>query len=739
MAAEAVSLPLFGLPQPFSVPLLDILRVSMHSNFRMPVVLLVLSTGSILAQSSVCVTSATPPIVRSEGLTERIGDILLTCNGTPGNTVNANVTISLNTRITNRLSTGADLTGIVFTIDSGSGAQPVLTPPLLSGSTALAYYGVALTFSPQGSANLLIAGIRANANLLPVGASIMASISINNAGLALTSSQPTVGTTQHGIFASYTASFICAQTGSPVPGIINFTNLATGGTAFEAVRVTEGFADSFGAASAPANFNADSGERILIQYTGFPTDASVYLPDVVAGTDALQPTSAGDFGLPVSGGVYAPSANGTLLLARVNGANASGAGGTPVYVPGSVASGSVTFSTVSLIPVAADGSAYVVYEVVDANPSATESATIPTFLGLMPDANRQASISTEEVFFAPSSTVGVATATDPLPRFVPEIVQPDCAIVGDCDPVPPKLSVSPGSLQFNLPGGAGYQQINVAITNSGGGALSWEAAASYTSGTGWLSVSPSTGIGNSTLETIAIPHNLAPGTYTGTLTIDAGLIAGSIAIPASLTITAPPSAPMPEINSILNAASLLPEPVVPGSLTTVMGSLFSGTSISAAFNNIPATILYSNGVQINLLVPAELAGQAAAQLTVTVQGVTSTATAVSVAPFEPAIFTGGIVNQDGTVNSASNPAAPGSIIAMWGTGLSGAGSIFANIGGQQIPVPYYAGPAPGLPGVQQVNLAIPASLGPGTTQVYVCGLASGAAPVCSIPAPLSIN
>ncbi len=297
----------------------------------------------------------------------------------------------------------------------------------------------------------------------------------------------------------------------------------------------------------------------------------MYVPDVVAGTDALQPTSAGDFGMSVSGGTYAPAAGGSLLLARVNGASANGAGGAPVYRPGGIGSGSVAFGTVTQIPVAADGSLYVVYEVVDANPSAIESAVIPTFLGLLPDGNRQASFTTEEVFFAPSSTVGIASASDPLPRFVPEIAQPDCAIVGDCDPVPPKLSVSPGSLQFTVQAGTPFQTANIAIANSGGGALSWKASMAYTSGAGWLSVSPGAGFGNSTLGTVAIPRSLAPSTYTGTLTVDAGPIAGIVAIPVTMTVTAPPAPPSPAISAVLNAASLLAEPVVPGSLTTLMG------------------------------------------------------------------------------------------------------------------------------------------------------------------------
>ena len=708
----------------------------MHSKFRMPVFLLVLGTGSILAQPSVCVTSATPPIVRAEGLTERIGDILVDCTGTPGNTFTANFTVGLNTNVTNRISSGTTLTGIVFTIDSGSGPQPVLTQPFLALPNAVAYDGVTFAFSPQGTLNFRFAGIRANATQIPLDGQILVSISLNNADLGFAPAQVPAGTPQRGLYASYGASEVSAQYGSPLPSTINFSNLIADGTARANTRATEGFGDAFQPLSGWANFNADSGERILVEYSGFPDGSTLYLPNVVAGSDALTPTSGGSFGVPVSGGVYAPSTSGSLLLALVPGANASGAGGSPVYVPGAVGSGSVSFNDVSEVAVT-NGSGYAVYEVVDANPSAIESAQFPTFLGLPVNGGRAASTTSAEVFFAPSSSVGVATTSDPLPRFVPVTALPDCAIAGGCDATPPKLSIGTTSLQFTEQAGGGYQVANVAISNSGGGAMEWTASVTYNgSASGWLSITPSQGIGNATLQTVALPHSLGPGTYTATLTINAGLIAGVIEIPATLTVTAPP---VPTISSALNAASLLPEPVVAGSLTTVMGTLFSGTKVSATFNNLPATILFSNATQINLLVPSALAGQTSAQLVITVDGNASAPTTVIVAPFEPGIFAGGIVNQDGTVNTASNGAAPGSIVVLWGTGLSGAGTITGNIAGVNIAVPYYAGPAPGLLGVQQVNLMVPTGLAAMTSQVYVCGTAAGASPVCSIPAPLTLK
>jgi uncharacterized protein (TIGR03437 family) len=206
-------------------------------------------------------------------------------------------------------------------------------------------------------------------------------------------------------------------------------------------------------------------------------------------------------------------------------------------------------------------------------------------------------------------------------------------------------------------------------------------------------------------------------------------------IPVTFTLTSPPA---PTINSVVNAASFLAGPAVPGSLSTIKGTLFDGQNVSATFDNQPATILFSNATQINLKVPDALASQSSVKLVVTVDGISSTPFTVNLAPFEPAIFSGGIANQDGTGNSATNGAASGSYLAIWATGLSGSGKITANIGGVDIDMPAYAGPAPGIDGVQQVNLQVPGSVVPGPSQVYLCGTAPGSSPVCSVPVPLTI-
>jgi uncharacterized protein (TIGR03437 family) len=689
------------------------------------------------AQSISCVTTAVPPVVRIEGLTERIGDILITCNSLPNTMVTANFTFVMDTNVTNRISAGNTLTGIEFTIDSGSGPQPVLAQPNLVDTHTLTFNGVPITFSPQGAAALRIADIRVNASGVQLGGAIVASIGINAAGLALTGNQLVVARPQRGLYAGYASRLVCVQSGSLLPASIDFTGLIQARTAFASARVSEGFADALLPHSADANLNADSGHRIIVRYSGFTSDSRLFVPDVVAGSDAVQPTAGGDFGLPASGGAYAPSANGTLLLARVPGANANGAGGTPVYQPGPIGSGTVVFNAVSEIPVV-NGSAYAVYEVVDSNKAAVETAQFPTFLGLPPDGNRSPSETNESVFLAPQSTTINASPVEPLPRFAAVAPPPDCAIVGDCATYLPSLAVDRTSLQLTAAAGTGIQQDYFVIRNTGGGALQWTVTVSYGSGSGWLSVNQSKGTNNTTVLVYANPAKLAPGTYTATLTVDAQS-AGSQTVNVSLTVTAPAPA-LPAISRVLNAASFAVAPAVPGSLTTVMGSNFTGKIISATFDGVPAQILFSNAGQINLLVPASVGGKSTAQLVVTVDGLTSTPTAVNVAPFSPAIFAGAVLNEDWTPNDISHGAKAGSIIQIFATGLSGAGTIMGHIHDRDIALPYYAGPAPGLDGVQQIDLTVPADLPAMTTAVYVCAIGAGAgARVCSLPAQLTIQ
>ena len=147
-------------------------------------------------------------------------------------------------------------------------------------------------------------------------------------------------------------------------------------------------------------------------------------------------------------------------------------------------------------------------------------------------------------------------------------------------------------------------------------------------------------------------------------------------------------------------------------------------------------MLYQDAKQINLIVPADLAGRSTTQVVVTGDGVPSAPVSVDLVESAPGIFPRGVLNQDYSVNEAVNPVAAGSFVQVYATGLlpaSGGGAVLAKLGGQTVAVSY-AGAAPGFPGVQQVNLQIPAEVAAGNVDLELC-----AAGVCSPPVTVSVR
>ncbi len=176
--------------------------------------------------------------------------------------------------------------------------------------------------------------------------------------------------------------------------------------------------------------------------------------------------------------------------------------------------------------------------------------------------------------------------------------------------------------------------------------------------------------------------------------------------------------------------------LVAGSLATITGTGLTGSNVGVTFDGSPAKLLYTSSTQINLQVPSEIAGKTSAQAIVMVDGKSSAPQTVALAVAAPEIFGGGVLNQDNTLNSVSNPASLGSVIQIFATGLISptSGMITASIQGREIDMPKYGGPAPGIPGVQQVNILIPADLAATASQLMVCALGSDPNQrVCSAP------
>ncbi len=698
------------------------------------------------AQSPViCNPTAVPTLVRTEGIAERVGDIILQCSGTPGAVSVSNLTLFLPANITNRIS-AANVPDVIFTIDTGSGPIPANASIQLTGVNAISFSGLTFTVPASGQVTFRFANIRADVNQLGLSTQLSVIANLTSNAFSFTRAQVTVAFPNRGLLSiSTTTSIPCS--GSLLPATITLSNLFAAGTRFTSTRFTEGYAHAF----LPKDSASDTGTRILINYTGFPAGARLFVPDAIAGSSAQQPTSGGDLGLARSGGVYAPSAVGSLLLARVSGADGRGAGGTPVYVPGAVGSAAVAFDSASEVGLT-NGAGTVVYEVVDANPSVQESAQFPTFLGF--SSSNTGGIGNLSISFAPVSTVPVASTSEPIPRFIQAPPPSDCGSLGDCGAnYFPSLFTDLTSI--NLAGVTGgprpFQYLR--LRNQGGGTLQWTVSIVYQSGAGWLTVDQTSGINNTTLLLIANPDKVAPAKYSATLLIDAGPLAGTRSIPVTLTVAAPPPpatvpappvivplAPKVTVTSVGNAAAVAPGPLVAGSLGTLKGTTLAGKSVAVAFDGGPATLLYNDAGQINFQVPSVLVGKNSSEMIVTVDGVSSVPQTVALMPVAPAIFPGAVLNQDSTVNSRNNPAPAGSVLQIFATGLisPGTGVVSAKIHDRDDLVPLYADAAPGLIGVQQVNVVVPADLPGMPSEVKVCGTMA-AQRFCSLPVPVFIQ
>jgi uncharacterized protein (TIGR03437 family) len=224
---------------------------------------------------------------------------------------------------------------------------------------------------------------------------------------------------------------------------------------------------------------------------------------------------------------------------------------------------------------------------------------------------------------------------------------------------------------------------------------------------------------------------------------------------------APAVGPNVTIAAASNAASYDGSAISPGEIITITGTAigpaqllssapaggFFPTALSQTrvlIGGKAAPIIYASDRQTSAIVPWDLGG-ANAEIVVEYQGVRSRALTVPLAASAPGLFsanasgTGGAaaLNQDFTLNTAANPADPGSIVVLYGTGegrtipASADGKLATEplprpelpvnvtIGGQRVDV-LYAGAAPGLvAGAFQLNVRVPVAIAQGNQPVVV--------------------
>jgi len=687
------------------------------------------------AQGLTCAGTAVTPLVRAEGLAERLGDVVLECSGgAPGAVIKENLTVFLSVNNTNQLLTNGVLDA-QLTVDTGAGPVPSVSPRP-AGPSALAFNGVEFTLPASGKVALRITNLRGDvsqANTAP----ITAAFSISGNGPTTNSNRFVVGIAQPALLAQYANAAVNCS-GSLVPPILNIANLLAAGTRFSSARVTEGFASAF--QSLAQDPLADTGTRIMLRYSGFPAGARLFVPDFVAGSSAVTPTAGGDLGVAASGGQYTPGSTGSLLLVRIIGADENGAGGAPALPTPFIAT---SFNSVSEVALAA-GAGNALYEVVDANPVIRESAQIPTFLSLTAPGFTGNTSAEESISLAPLSNVHVA-ANAPIPRFADVPPASDCPALGDCDAdYLPHLFIDRSSVSFNgyVNGPAPTQYVRV--RNEGGGLMEWTARIIFENGAGWLETYPSSAVNNRTLMLRARPDKVAAGTYNATVFVDAGPFVGSRGIPITMNVTevAGQQTTGPNVTAVVNAANFEAGPLVAGSLAAVTGWNLAGSQVSVTFDTVPAKVFSAAPASIRLQVPLQIAGKTSSKAVVTVDGRSSTPQSVSLAMVAPAIFPNGVVNQDNTVNSVMHPARAGSVIQIFATGLAspGSGPVTASIHDRAGLVPQASGAAFGMTGVERVGILIPADLPAGATELKICAVGTDPNhPVCSAPAKVVVS
>jgi uncharacterized protein (TIGR03437 family) len=683
-----------------------------------------------------CRVTTTPVLVSSEGLAERVGDVLFTCESNPGTSFNNGYfQMFLQVDITNRVDAAGMTTDAFLAVDLGNGFVPTGTAGLISGNR-IAFNNVSYTVPASGMFALRISNVRGAINRLGTSASgpiqIIASVA---SSLPIDQSQLIVAYSQPGFLSNLSTTGISCY-GSPSPASIDYAAFFEAGTALASTRVTEGFATAF----TPRQAGADAGTRFVVKYSAFPATAHLYIPDLVAGSTALKPTSGGDLNLPPAIGQYMPGSN-SLLLVRVNGADATGAGGYSVAAPQS--SSPISLTSVSEV-LLSNGAGYAVYEVADSNPNVQETAQFPTFISL--PRQTPPAVAQESIALAPVSAVSTASATAPVPRFAAVEMRSDCSLLGDCGtpfvPVPRLELESKPLLLTGVAGGSlTGPPAKFLVHNRGAGTMDWTTNIIYSQGTNWLTLTPAKGSNEGSIQVAPVLTNVSTGIYTATIIVDAGT-AGRQSVPVTMMVAAapappPPPAPTVVVTKVLNAATLEAAPLVPGSITTLMGTHLSGKSVAVTFDGTPATLFYTAETQINLLVPATLGAKASASLIVTVDGESSTPTTVPVAAAWPAIFAHGVLNQNGSENLPQASAKSGDILQIFATGIPQSATVGVQFGERKGFVPVYAGAAPGILGVQQVNVAVPDGAS-GPVSLKICATVTGQE-TCSPAAQITVR
>lgn len=311
-----------------------------------------------------CVGNAgVPPIVRSEGLTELVGDLVLNCNGgTP--TANAapvpqaNVQIFLNTNVTSRLTSGSWSEALLMIDEPGDAAQRYCSAnggcattgvgnatgsdgiadgvdyDNPSGTVANVYQGVqsgansvvwlGVPIDPPGTNAtriIRITNVRANANQLGVSSTLIPTQIVMFISVTGTTSVPINNPQQTVAFIQPGMTFSVRQAVSSYLQCVSWNKSAATDTSQTLssglgtiVRFTEGFASAFKRRNVVAFSNADTSDTPISQNVPgaiYNTETGFYRTDAESKIETASGNSAAN-GLNKAG----LADHGTRLMAR---------------------------------------------------------------------------------------------------------------------------------------------------------------------------------------------------------------------------------------------------------------------------------------------------------------------------------------------------------------------------------------------------------------------------------------
>jgi uncharacterized protein (TIGR03437 family) len=206
------------------------------------------------------------------------------------------------------------------------------------------------------------------------------------------------------------------------------------------------------------------------------------------------------------------------------------------------------------------------------------------------------------------------------------------------------------------------------------------------------------------------------------------------------------SGALPQVDAVVSSASYHQGAVAPGEILTLFGANLD--NIRAVVDGQPAPLLYATPTQSSFILPFGAGGKNSVSVVLQRNGLESFPLQVRVIAARPGVYTqsgnglglAAALNQDGALNTELNPAAAGSIVVLFGTGLglvdgvvadgeAAAGAALAKVFAEgnltvtvngEVARTLYAGAAPGLiHGVAQVNLELPGGVSAGMAKIIL--------------------